>query len=51
MVRRGRSAGEDYLGDATHHIKYDPWQEVGIAAGVGAIVGLLFGLSGPRARR
>jgi ElaB/YqjD/DUF883 family membrane-anchored ribosome-binding protein len=51
MVRRGRAAGEDYLDDATHHIKHHPWQAVGIAAGVGVIVGLLFGLSCSRARR
>ena len=49
MVRRGREAGEDYLDEATHHIKHHPWQAVGIAAGVGAIVGLLFGWSCSRA--
>jgi len=51
MVRRGRAAGEDYLDDATHHIKHHPWQAVGIAAGVGAIFGLLLGLSCVRGRR
>ena len=45
MVRRGRAAGEDYLDEATHHIKHHPWQSVGIAAGIGVVVGLLFGWS------
>ncbi len=51
MVRHGREAGEDLLDDATHHIKHHPWQAVGIAAGLGAIVGLLFGLTCSRARK
>ena len=51
MVRHGREAGEDLLDDATHHIKHHPWQAVGIAAGLGAIVGLLFGLTCSPARK
>lgn len=43
-IRRGREAGEDYLDDTTHYIKHNPWQAVGIAAGVGTLVGLLFGV-------
>ena len=43
-IRRGREAGEDYLDETTHYIKHNPWPAVGIAAGVGAFVGLLFGL-------
>ena len=43
MMRRGREAGEDYLEETTHYLKHHPWQSVGIAAGVGAFVGLLFG--------
>lgn len=43
MIRRGREAGEDYLDETTHYVKHHPWQSVGIAAGVGAFVGLLFG--------
>lgn len=49
MIRRGREAGEDYLDDATHHIKHHPWQAVGIAAGAGVVVGLLFGWTCSRA--
>ena len=48
-IRRGREAGEDYLDDTTHYIKHNPWQAVGIAAGVGAFAGLLFGLTCSRA--
>ena len=51
LVHHGREAGEDLLDDATHHIKHNPWQSVGIAAGVGAFVGLLLGLTCSRARR
>jgi ElaB/YqjD/DUF883 family membrane-anchored ribosome-binding protein len=43
MIRRGREAGEDCLDDTTHYVKHHPWQSVGIAVGVGAFVGCLFG--------
>ena len=43
LIRRGREAGEDCLDDTTHYIKHNPWQSVGIAAGVGVFSGLLFG--------
>lgn len=43
MIRRGREAGEDYLDETAHYIKHHPWQSVGMAAGVGTFVGLLFG--------
>jgi ElaB/YqjD/DUF883 family membrane-anchored ribosome-binding protein len=49
MIRRGREAGEDYLDETTHYVKHHPWQSVGIAAGVGAFVGLLFGWTCSRA--
>jgi len=49
LIRRGREAGEDCLAETTHHIKHHPWQSVGIAAGVGAFVGLLFGWTCSRA--
>ncbi|HLN97185.1 MAG TPA: hypothetical protein VK208_01760 [Pyrinomonadaceae bacterium] len=44
-IRKGRETGEDYLDDTTHYIKHHPWQSVGIAAGVGALFGCLFGWS------
>ena len=50
-IRRGREAGEDYLDETTHYIKHNPWQSVGIAAGIGAFVGLLFGLMCSRGRK
>ena len=43
MIRRGREAGEDCLDETTHYIKHNPWQSVGIAAGIGTFAGLLFG--------
>jgi len=43
MIRRGREAGEDCLDETTHYVKHHPWQSIGIAAGVGAFVGVLFG--------
>jgi ElaB/YqjD/DUF883 family membrane-anchored ribosome-binding protein len=43
LIKKGREAGEDCLDDTTHYIKHNPWQSVGIAAGVGAFAGLLFG--------
>jgi ElaB/YqjD/DUF883 family membrane-anchored ribosome-binding protein len=49
MIRRGREAGEDYLEEKTHYVKHHPWQSVGIAAGVGVIVGVLFGWTCSRA--
>lgn len=51
MIRRGREAGEDCLDETTHCIKHHPWQSVGIATGVGALVGLLFGWTCSRARK
>ena len=44
MVRRGYENGEDYLDEARHYIKHNPFEAVGIAVGVGAFVGLIFGL-------
>jgi ElaB/YqjD/DUF883 family membrane-anchored ribosome-binding protein len=49
MIRRGREAGEDYLDETTHYLKHHPWQSVGIAAGVGALVGVLLGWTCSRA--
>ncbi len=50
-IRRGREAGEDYLDETTHYIKHNPWQAVGIAAGAGGFLGLLFGLMCSRGRK
>jgi ElaB/YqjD/DUF883 family membrane-anchored ribosome-binding protein len=43
-IRRGLNTGEDYLDEATYYIKRHPWTSFGIAAGVGALAGLIFGL-------
>ena len=43
LIRKGREAGEDYLDDATHCIKHNPWQAVGVALGVGLTLGFLSG--------
>jgi Uncharacterized conserved protein len=42
-VKRGFVAVEDCIEDTTHFIKRHPWESVGAAVGVGAIVGLLAG--------
>lgn len=41
MIRHGREACEDCFDETTHYIKHNPWQSVGIAAGAGALVGLI----------
>ena len=43
MIRRGVATGEDYLDDATHCIKHNPWQAVGVALGVGLTLGFVSG--------
>ena len=43
-IRKGIDAGEDYLDEARHYSKRNPWKSCGIAAGVGAFVGLIIGL-------
>jgi len=43
-IRKGFHTGEDYLDEATYYIKRHPWKGFGIAAGVGATAGLIFGL-------
>jgi ElaB/YqjD/DUF883 family membrane-anchored ribosome-binding protein len=43
-IRKGFHTGEDYLDEATYYIKRHPWKGLGIAAGVGAMAGLIFGL-------
>jgi ElaB/YqjD/DUF883 family membrane-anchored ribosome-binding protein len=34
-------AAEDCIEDTTHFIKRHPWQAVGVAVGIGAIIGML----------
>lgn len=43
-IRRGYSAGEDYLDETTHYVKHHPWQSVGVALGVGLSLGFVGGL-------
>ena len=43
LVRHGVEAGEDYLDESKRYIKHNPWQSVGVALGVGAVIGLLAG--------
>ena len=50
-IRKGLNTGEDYLDEATYYIKRNPWKGFAIAAGAGALVGLIFGLfTRPRTR-
>lgn len=49
MIRKGVEASEDCLDETTYRIKHHPWQSIGIAAGVGAFVGVLLGWSCSRA--
>jgi ElaB/YqjD/DUF883 family membrane-anchored ribosome-binding protein len=50
-IRKGFDTSEDYLDEARHYIKRHPWKGLGIAAGVGALAGLIFGLfARPRTR-
>ena len=44
MIRKGYEAGEDYLDDTTHYVKHHPWQSLGVALGVGFVLGLAGGL-------
>lgn len=43
MMKRGYYLAEDCVDETTHYIKHHPWQSVGIALGVGAGTGILFG--------
>jgi len=47
-VKRGFVAVEDCIEDTTYFIKRHPWESVGAAVGVGAIVGLLAGWQASR---
>ena len=39
LVERGRAAA----GDADRYVRDNPWQAVGVAAGIGVLLGLLLG--------
>lgn len=43
MARKGYELGEDYLDESRHYIKHNPWQSVGVALGVGLMLGFLGG--------
>ena len=43
VIRRSYETGEDYLDDATHYIKHNPWRSLGVALGVGLSLGFLSG--------
>jgi ElaB/YqjD/DUF883 family membrane-anchored ribosome-binding protein len=43
LIRKGREAAEDCLDETTHYVKHNPWQSVGIAAGVGVLAGWFCG--------
>ncbi len=42
-VKRAFVSAEDGLEDTTHLIKRRPWQSVGVAVGIGALVGVFAG--------
>ncbi|HET8670006.1 MAG TPA: hypothetical protein VFM05_05090 [Candidatus Saccharimonadales bacterium] len=46
--KRGIIATEECIEDTTYFIKRHPWQSVGTAAGIGAVVGLLAGWQATR---
>jgi ElaB/YqjD/DUF883 family membrane-anchored ribosome-binding protein len=43
IVRKGYDLGEDYLDESKRYIKHNPWQSVGVALGVGLMLGFLGG--------
>lgn len=47
-LKRGYVTAEETVEDTTYYIKHHPWKSVGIAAGVGAFAGLIFGWSWSR---
>lgn len=46
--KRGIIATEDCIEDTSYFIKRHPWQSVGTAVGIGAVVGLLVGWQASR---
>ena len=49
--KRGRMATEECIEDTTYFIKRHPWQSMGVAVGVGAVVGLFAGWQASRCCR
>jgi len=43
LARKGYELGEDYLDESKHYIKHHPWQSVGVALGLGLMLGFLGG--------
>jgi len=48
IVRRGYDVGEDYLDESKRYIKHNPWQSVGVALGIGLMLGFVSGFFGRR---
>lgn len=48
--KRGIIATEECIEDSTYFIKRHPWQSVGAAVGIGALVGLFAGWQASRCR-
>ncbi len=48
IVRKGYERGEDCLDESTRCIKHNPWQAVGVALGVGIVVGFFGGFLSKR---
>ena len=43
LVRQGYEMGEDYIDESRRYIKHNPWQSVGVALGVGLLLGFVAG--------
>ena len=43
FVRQGYEMGEDYIDESRRYIKRNPWQSVGVALGVGLLLGFVAG--------
>jgi ElaB/YqjD/DUF883 family membrane-anchored ribosome-binding protein len=43
VMKKGLEVGEDYLDDSRLYIKHNPWQSLGVALGVGLVMGFLGG--------
>jgi ElaB/YqjD/DUF883 family membrane-anchored ribosome-binding protein len=43
LVRQGYEMGEDYIDESRRYIKRNPWQSVGVALGVGLLLGFFAG--------
>ncbi len=51
LVKLGRDVAEGYIDNATYQLKRNPLATVAVAFGVGAIAGVLLGLTTPRGGR